>query len=155
MSGPTGATGPIGMMGLTGITGSTGPAYLLTLAELQKSQAGLVKQESTDRATLGPLITPNMRIMNSTFQTWASVGYPPLYRLLSMTLLHPSPCSDGITRNMYDYCSWLMGVPLSTQVETFDANFLNIETSYGFSGNTLLIYITAGSGPTKQVFIKA
>lgn len=155
MSGPTGAAGPIGMMGLTGITGSTGPAYLLTLAKLQKSQAGLVEQESTDLATLGPLIIPNMGIMNPTFQTWASVGYPPLYTLLSMTLLHPSPCSDGITRNMYDYCSWLMGVPLSTQVETFDANFLNIETSYGFSGNTLLIYITVGSGPTTQVFIKA
>ena len=82
------------MMGLTGITGSTGPAYLLTLAKLQKSQAGLVEQESTDLATLGPLIIPNMGIMNPTFQTWASVGYPPLYVLLSMKLLHPSPCSD-------------------------------------------------------------
>ena len=164
MSSPTGATGPIGpigimgltgLTGLTGSTGPTGPTYLLTLADLQKSQAGLVEQETTDLATLGPLIYPNMGLMNSTFQTWASVGYPPLYTLLFMKLLHPSPCSDGVTRNMYDYCSWLMGIPLSTQVETFDANFLDIQTSYGFSGNTLLIYITAGTAPTTQIFLKA
>ena len=94
MSGPTGTIGPKGAMGLTGMTGPTGPTYLLTLADLQKSKAGLVEQESTDLATLGPLIIPNMGIMNPTFQTWASVGYPPLYVLLSMKLLHPSPCSD-------------------------------------------------------------
>jgi len=156
-TGPTGATGTTGATGMTGMTGSTGPTgptYLLTLAELQASQAGLIEQETTDLNTLGALIYPNMGVMNPTFQTWASIGYPPLYTLLSMALLHPSPCSDGVTRDMYDYCSWLMGVSLSTQVETFDANFLNIETSYGFRGNTLLIFITAGSAPTTQVYLK-
>ena len=153
-TGPTGVTGDTGGTGSTGTTGPTGPTYLLTLDELQTTQAGLIQQETTDLATLGALIYPNMGVMNPTFQTWASIGYPPLYTLLSMSLLHPSPNSDGVTRDMYDYCSWLMGVPLSTQVETFDANFLNIETSYGFRGNTLLIFITAGSAPTAQVYLK-
>ena len=156
-TGPTGTTGATGMTGLTGLTGSTGPTgptYLLTLEELQASQAGLIEQETTDLATLGALIYPNMGVMNPTFQTWASIGYPPLYTLLSMALLHPSPCSDGVTRDMYDYCSWLMGVDLGTEVVKFDSNFLNIETSYGFRGNTLLIFITAGSAPTAQVYLK-
>ena len=156
-TGPTGTTGATGMTGLTGLTGSTGPTgptYLLTLEELQASQAGLIEQETTDLGTLGALIYPNMGVMNPTFQTWASIGYPPLYTLLSMALLHPSPCSDGVTRDMYDYCSWLMGVDLGTEVVKFDSNFLNIETSYGFRGNTLLIFITAGSAPTAQVYLK-
>jgi hypothetical protein len=143
-TGETGITGMTGMTGLTGATGPTGPTYLLTLAELQASQAGLIQQQNTDLNTLGALIYPNMGIMNPTFQAWASAGYPPLCVLLSMALLHPSPCSDGVTRDMYDYCSWLMGVDLGIQVETFENNFQDIEMSYGFAGNTLLIYITAG-----------
>jgi len=156
-TGPTGATGTTGATGMTGMTGSTGPTgptYLLTLEELQASQAGLIEQETTDLSTLGALIYPNMGVMNPTFQTWASIGYPPLYTLLSMALLHPSPCSDGVTRDMYDYCSWLMGVDLGAEVTKFDSNFLDIETSYGFRGNTLLIFITAGSAPTAQVYLK-
>jgi len=157
LTGPTGETGDTGATGSTGSTGSTGPTgptYLLTLEELQTSQAGLIDQETTDLNTLGALIYPNMGVMNPTFQTWASIGYPPLYTLLSMALLHPSPCSDGVTRDMYDYCSWLMGVDLGAEVTKFDSNFLNIETSYGFRGNTLLIFITAGSAPTAQVYLK-
>jgi hypothetical protein len=147
-------TGETGLTGSTGSTGPTGPTYLLTLEELQTSQAGLIDQETTDLNTLGALIYPNMGVMNPTFQTWASIGYPPLYTLLSMALLHPSPCSDGVTRDMYDYCSWLMGVDLGVEVTKFDSNFLNIETSYGFRGNTLIIFITAGSAPTAQVYLK-
>ena len=153
-TGATGTTGPTGATGTTGSTGATGPTYLLTLDELQASQAGLIDQENTDLGTLGALMYPNMGVMNPTFQTWASLGYPPLYTLLSMALLHTSPCSDGVTRDMYDYCSWLMDVDLGVEVTKFDANFLNIDTSYGFRGNTLIIFITTGSAPTAQVYLK-
>jgi len=151
-SGDTGATGPTGSSGATGDTGptgATGPLY--TIQELQNSQVGKIQQETTDTATLSAILYPNIGVLNPTFQTWASLGYPPLYTLLTMPLLHPSPCSDGVTRDMYDYCSWLLGVDLGAQVTQFDSYFGGISMSYGFLGNTLIIYMSADAVPNVNV----
>ena len=149
----TGATGPTGVDGATGPTGPsgfpfpmptptgpTGPVYIATIDQLVTQQSLAVQQEATDRASLLPLTNPGSYGFTPALQAWASSGFPPLGTLVTITLNPPSPCSDGTTRTVYDYVSYLnRGIDLGAATVALDAQFLGITIAYVLQGNTLRI----------------
>ena len=116
----------------------------ITLAQLQESATGIAMQESLDRASLSPLLSPNLTSLNPTLLQWTSMGFPDTFNLLSITI-NPLPiCSDGVSRNFYDYISYLIGNDISAQTQLFQQNFVDIRCDYIIVGNTLSICISKG-----------
>ena len=136
MSGPSGPTGPIGATGVTGLTGHT---YIATIDQLVTQQSVALQQEATDRTALLPLTNPGSYGFTPALQAWASAGFPALWALVTITLNPPSPCSDGTTRTMYEYVSYLLGKDLGAATVALDAKFLGITIAYVLQSNTLRI----------------
>ena len=116
--------------------------YLLTLDQLMTTQNSARQQETTDRTDLQALVTPNMNQLNPLFIQWAASGFPDNYTLLSFNIVSPSPCSDGVTRNMYDYISFLIGMDMSAAIVRFDGFFQGMTIAYNMTGSTLTIVVS-------------
>jgi hypothetical protein len=150
-TGPTGveapvvsATGPspypFPMIPIPTATGPTGPSYIATIDQLVTQHSLALQQEATDRAALRPLISPTSYGYTPALQAWASEGFPPLGTLVTITLNPPSPCSDGTTRTVYEYVSYLNGgIDLGAATVALDAQFLGITIAYVLQGNTVRI----------------
>jgi len=132
MSGPTGPSGD-------DTTSATGPVYLFTIDQLVTQHSLALQQEATDRSALLPLTSPTSYGYTSALQSWASDGFPPLGTLITITLNPPSPCSDGTTRTVYEYVSYLIGKDLGAATVALDAQFLGITIAYVLQANTLRI----------------
>jgi hypothetical protein len=144
MDGPSGPTGPSGFpfpfpFPMPTATGPTGPSYIATIDQLVTQHSLALAQEATDRAALRPLISPTSYGYTSALQSWASDGFPALGALVTITLNPPSPCSDGTTRTVYQYVSYLLGKDLGAATVDLDAQFLGITIAYVLQGNTLRI----------------
>lgn len=142
-TGLTGSTGPTGVEGsvvtATGPTGPTGPVYIATIDQLVTQHSLALAQEATDRAALLPLTNPGSFAFTPALQAWASDGFPALGALVTITLTPPSPCSDGTTRTVYEYVSYLLGKDLGAATVALDAQFLGITIAYVLQANTLRI----------------
>ena len=138
----TSATGPTGVTGATGVTGPTGPtgpSYIATIDQLVTQQSVALAQETADRAALLPLTNPGSYGFTPALQAWASAGFPALGDLVTITFNPPSPCSDGTTRTVYEYVSYLLGKDLGAATMALDAKFLGITIAYVLQSNTLRI----------------
>ena len=133
---PTGGPGAIHRSTISG------PTYLMTMSQLVTTTAGIIQQENADKALLSKLTAPNSTSLTPSFINWTSQGFPNIYILFSMTLNPPTVCSDGKRRTMYEYVSYLIAKDLSTQVQTFQSNFLGMQMSYTITGTTVNIHVT-------------
>jgi len=116
----------------------------ITLAQLQESATGIAMQESLDRALLSPFLSPNLSITSPILLQWTSLGFPDNFYILSFTLTPPPICADGISRNFYDYISYILGVDISVQTQNYGSTFQDITCGYIIVGNTLSICISKG-----------
>ena len=137
-TGPSGPTGPYPFL-IPAATGPTGPSYIATIDQLVTQQSLALQQEEADRTALLPLTNPGSFAFIPGLQAWASAGFPALGALVTITLNPPSPCSDGTTRTVYEYVSYLLGKDLGAATVELDAKFLGITIAYVLQSNTLRI----------------
>jgi len=144
--GDTGATGTAeyigatGATGATGVTGSTGPVYLMTLDELVQYHDTTTESENADKTSMNFIIQPSTSGIQQNLIQWASAGFPSNYHVLSVGLIHPSPCSDGTTRDMLSYIQYLTGSDMASLTTNFRSNFLGINFYYTISGNVVNLH---------------
>ena len=146
-TGTTGATGVTGVTGVTGATGMyplpggpTGPTYIMTLEQLVQYHDTTIDSENKDKVAMDFIVKPGTSGVQQNLIQWASVGFPSSYQVLSVALICPSPCSDGQSRNMQSYISYLTGSDIMTLTTAFQSNFLGISFSYSINGNVVNLH---------------
>lgn len=146
-TGPTGVTGDTGSTGVTGMypyppgpTGPVGPTYIMTLEQLVQYHNTTLESETTDKASMDFIIHPATSGVQQNLIQWASAGFPVNYQVLSVALIRPSPCSDGVSRDMLQYISFLTGSDIMTLTTNFGSHFLGIYFSYSISGNVVNLH---------------
>jgi hypothetical protein len=143
MDGASGPTGPYPYPYMMTATGPTGPTYIATIDQLVTQHNTALSQESADRTSLLPLSNPGSFGFTQPLQQWAAEGFPSLTPIATITLSPPSPCSDGTTRTVYEYVSYLLdGKDVAAATVELDSKFLGITISYVLSGNTLQLCAT-------------
>ena len=152
-TGPTGVTGETGPTGLTGMypyptgpTGPTSPTYIMTLEQLVHYHNTTLESETTDKASMDFIINPATSGVQQNLIQWASAGFPVNYQVLSVALIRPSPCSDGVSRDMHPYISFLTGSDIMSLTTNFGSHFLGIYFSYSIVGN--IVNLHASKLPT-------
>ena len=118
-----------------GDTGATGSTYLMTLDQLQQYHDTTLESEAADRASMDFIIKPATSGIQQNLIQWASAGFPSNYQVLSVSLIHPSPCSDGVRRDILAYIQYLTGSNIVELTTNFQSNFLGIRFSYVISAN--------------------
>jgi hypothetical protein len=112
------------------------------MEQLLKTSQNALQLETTDKGKLSVLLNPNTAALTPAFLQWTSRGFPPIFVLASIILSPPTVCSDGVTRNIYDYATFLLGADLSSRVQIFATNFSGMEMSYTVSGTTVNIHVS-------------
>jgi len=140
-----GDTGSTGMAGVTGDmfmvpTGPTGPTYIMTIEQLQEYHDTTAQSETTDKNAMNVITNPSTSGIQQKLIQWASAGFPLEYQVLSVSLIRPSPCSDGQNRDIQSYIYYLTGSDIMTLTTNFSSNFLGIYFSYSISGNIINLH---------------
>jgi hypothetical protein len=130
----------------TGPTGPTSPTYIMTLDQLVQYHNTTLESETTDKASMDFIIHPATSGVQQNLIQWASAGFPVNYQVLSVALIRPSPCSDGVSRDMHSYISFLTGSDIMTLTTNFGSHFLGIYFSYSIAGN--IVNLHASKLPT-------
>jgi len=129
-----GDTGTIEVLGATGMT------YLTTISQLERYNDTIVQYENTDKNTMNLIIQPSTSEIQKNLIQWASIGFPSNHQVLSISLIRPSPCSDGKERDMQEYISYLTGFNIGVLTADFQSHFLDIAFWYTISGNIINLH---------------
>jgi hypothetical protein len=125
-----------------GDAGATGPSYIMTLDQLVEYHDTTKESEDADKVTLSPLVNPGTGDVQAKLMQWASVGFPHEYGVLSMPLIRPMPCTDGITRDVFSYIFFLTGKELLNLTLAYQACFQGMTFSYTINGNVVGLNVT-------------
>jgi hypothetical protein len=119
-------------------SGVTGATYLMTLDELQQYYDTTRESETADKVSMNFIINPATSGIQQNLIQWASAGFPSNYQVLSVALIRPSPCSDGVRRDILAYIQYLTGSSIDTLTTAFQSHFLGIRFSYILSANNIV-----------------
>jgi hypothetical protein len=140
----TNATGTTGTTGATGMYpfphGPTGPIYIMTMEQLVQYHDTTVEAENKDKVAMDFIVKPSTSGVQQNLIQWATAGFPASYQVLSVSLIRPSPCSDGQSRNMQSYISYLTGSDIMTLTTNFASHFMGISFSYSIAGNVVNLH---------------
>ena len=121
---------------------SSTPPMVIDISELLASHAVVQATEATDRATLSVLLNETRETLRPQMFVWAAAGFPAVYVVRQFTLSPPAICSDGVTRNAYDYVVYLLGQEMGPTIAAVQALCVGVQISYSFQGNTLRIHVS-------------
>jgi hypothetical protein len=116
--------------------------HIATLDELLASHGAQVAKETADTTTLQQIKTVSRDSLRASLFSWAASGFPNIYVVLSIPLVLPASCSDGVTRNCYDYIEWLTDSKIPDMVAAIQSRLTDIEASYSISGTTFRVHVS-------------
>jgi hypothetical protein len=123
-------------------TGPVDPPHIATLEELMASYGAIVNKEAADRAILAPLLNESRETLRVPLFQWASAGFPDIWVLQTFTLEVPQTCSDGISRNIYEYFEYCLGTNMGEVIATIQTKLTGIQISYSFQSSTLRLHVS-------------
>lgn len=140
MTGSTGEITKYPYPGTPGLIFPTEITYITTLDDLVQYYDTSIQTEATDKEAMNLITNPSTSGIQQNLIEWASLGFPVDHRVLSVSLIRPSPCSDGKVRDMQEYIFYLTGSYIASLTIAFQKNFLGIEFSYSITGNVVNLH---------------
>jgi len=132
--GPTGPTETISMMSLTG--GTAEPPRIL-LSDLMTDLSVLQQQEATDRASFRAVTSPDFREIRTKLISWLANGKQGNCTLIHIPFAVPNVCSDGVSRNFFEYVEFVSGKPLTAHLQSLQTILPDFEIGYQCSRTEL------------------
>jgi len=123
-------------------TGPVEPPHIATLEELMASHEATVNKEAADRATVSILLNESRETLRAPLFQWAAAGFPAIWVVQTFTLDVPPTCSDGISRNIYEYFEYCLGTDMGSLMSNIQSKLTGIQISYSFQGNTLRLHVS-------------
>ena len=138
-SGPTGPTGP-----LAPLSKSVKPAPhpIATLDELVNSQAVVTAKETADRVTVSQIVNPDRSSVRNALVAWTGRNFPLNYTILTVSVLPPALCLDGVKRKFEDYVAYLLGSSITDALTKLQPQLPGIKLSYSVSQNKLQVQVS-------------
>lgn len=143
--GPTGTTETLTETGATGTT-ETGPTgdivvqpIVIRLNDILTREAATTQQQEDDKVKLNSLINPDLDDIRAKLIAWANRRFQLPCDLVIFTLTPPTPCTDGVNRNLFDYISFLTGKTLEEHMQALQVILPDFYVAYHQEGNTLKV----------------
>ena len=116
---------------------------LVSLDDLKASAAALTGKQAADTAALKGLFDTTSNGLVAKLETWAGLGFPLGYVVLSTTVTPPPTCLDGVTRNLPDYVAYLLGREIGEELAGLQAQVSGFTLGWSMPGGQVQVVVTA------------
>ena len=115
----------------------------ISLGDIQNEQDILLQHEQDMKQLLkNTFLNVGVSSLKPTLITWAKARYPTIYPILSVDFNVPPICSDGITRNTFDYLEYCLECTLVDVVNSLSAKLIDMIVSYKLTPTSFSICVT-------------
>ncbi len=136
-----GPTGPTETISLDSLTGGTVQPPRILLTELMADLSVLQQQETTDRTAFLAVTSPDLQGIRTKLIGWLANGKQGNCTLIHIPLAVPNVCSDGVSRNFFEYVEFVSGKPLTAHLQSLQAILPDFEVGYQCSRTELLFCV--------------
>lgn len=118
----------------------TPPPPLITIEELLQLKEVIERKENQDRVVCGQINLPYDALRQKLLD-WAIAGFPSAYEISRVQIEPPSKCSDGVTRNIYEYIQYLSNKSLDEHLQMIRDQVSGIRVSSTVQTNSWIIIL--------------
>lgn len=132
---------PVYSSGIDGPVDTSPPQPIRLSDILNATQLVQAKQDDEKLLleSIGRLPSEDLR---GTLIQWAQKGFPNAYTLHTIQISPPSTCSDGVTRTLIEYVSFLTGTTMDGLLTELRTRLPDVEISYAWTGSAILIVVS-------------
>jgi hypothetical protein len=116
--------------------------YLFSVSELLSEYDLVVQKEANDKSIVDAIEFPDVAEMRAKLIERARRGFPDISPLFSITVSPPSKCSDGISRNLFDYIQYICGEGIEAKMTRLSAKLDGMLITCSYSGNRITFHVT-------------
>ena len=115
----------------------------ISLGDIQNEHDILLQDELDMKQLLkSTFLNVSISSLRPSLITWAKARYPTIYPILSLDFIVPPICSDGTTRNAFDYLEYCLECTLVDVVNSLSAKLIDMIVSYKLTPTTFSICVT-------------
>lgn len=118
------------------------PPPQILLADILNAAEVVAQKETQDKNALESIGTLPFDAMKTTLIQWAKVGFPNAYPVYTVPITPPATCSDGVTRTLADYISFLTGKTMSELISPLQTRCPEFVISFATTGPEVLIVVS-------------
>lgn len=120
-------------------TGTNEEPPVIRLSDILVEQTSILEREGNDRTKLNALVTPDLISIRAKLIAWASRGFPSNCDLVVFSMTPPNPCSDGASRNIYQYIEFLSGKTIEQHLGPIQAMLPDFVAAYYYDGTAMRV----------------
>ena len=121
------------------------PSQTISLLDIANAMEVVQQKEARDKQLLDAIGSLPFEALKSSLIQWAILGYPNAHVIHSIVVSPPTPCSDGVVRDLSDYVIFCSGKPMHQHVEPLQARMTDITVSFANFGSFIGIVVTRSS----------
>lgn len=125
-----------------GNTGPPPPPALISIDDLLNSMEVVRQKEADDKTVLESIGNISQEALKTKLIAWAVAGFPNAYGIHAITILPPTTCSDGVSRDLTDYISFCSGKTIQEHVDILQQKVSNISVSFANMGSYISIVVS-------------
>lgn len=118
------------------------PLPPIRLEDILSSMEVLRVKEASDKSSLEAIETISYDILRPRLIQWATSGFRNAYPIYEIYMTAPPLCSDGESRNLYDYIQFVSGKTIGDHVAGLQARLPDMTVSFAYSGYSILIVVS-------------
>lgn len=106
-----------------------------SIQDLINAQQVIINKENEDRGNAQNFANMPIDTIKPQLYNWASIGFPGAYGVATLSLIPPSICSDGVTRQLVEYYTWLIGMSIEQWLSSMNAKTSGMFFTYSHNGS--------------------
>jgi hypothetical protein len=118
------------------------PPPPITLADILAATEVVTQKEAQDRLALESIGAISFETLKATLIQWATGGFQNAYPLLTIAVSPPPLCSDGVSRSLSEYVTFLTGKTMPELIATLQARCPDFAISFATTGPEILIVVS-------------
>lgn len=124
------------------VTPEPAPLALITLADLLSATEIVAQKEDQDRAALQSIGALPFETLRASLLQWARLGFRNAYPVYTLPMVPPDSCSDGVSRGLADYVTFLTDQTMPELIAPLQARCPDFLVSFATTGSEILIVIS-------------
>lgn len=114
----------------------------LRIQDILSSVEVLQSNEQIDKNALEGIALISFDTIRPRLVQWATTGFRNAYTIHEVQMIAPPLCSDGATRTLSDYITFVSGKTIDEHVSGLQARLPDITVSFAYSGTSILIVVS-------------
>ena len=117
------------------------PPPTITLNDILSAREVLIQRETEDKGKLEGIASISIEELRTKLIAWAVAGFPNNYPIRTISVTPPSPCSDGVVRNLADYIVFCSGKTLTEHIAPLQTTLPDITVTFTYSADTISVVV--------------